>query len=116
LVRDVGKRDVWVQSFDARDLALTAELSSRIPLAYLVETEQDLVASLGMPYGSVHMEHVLLDEAMHRRLTGAGKAIGVWTVNKEADLRRVIRLGVEVVITDEPLLARRIVDELCAPA
>lgn len=112
LVREIGNRSVWVQSFDAHDLAMTSELNPKLPLAYLVETERDLEASLAMPYASVHLEHVLLDDAMHRRLTAAGKSIGVWTVNDEADMRRVMRMGVSVLITDEPHLARRVADEV----
>ncbi len=116
LIRDIGTRNVWVQSFDAGDLARTAELSSGVPLAYLVETPAELEAAFELPYASVHLDHVMLDDALHRRLTAAGKAIGVWTVNVEAELRRVLHLGVELIITDEPALARRVVDELCGPA
>ena len=34
-------------------------------------------------------------------------SLGAWTVNDEADIRRVIDLGVDVVITDRPDLAKR---------
>ena len=115
LVRDIAGRDVWVQSFDAGDLLLTRAQDPTIPLAYLVETEAELEASLAMRYAAVHLEHRLLDDTMHRRLVAAGKSIGVWTVNDEADLRRVVRLGVTMIITDEPALTMRVVDELCGP-
>jgi glycerophosphoryl diester phosphodiesterase len=34
--------------------------------------------------------------------------VNVWTVNDEADLRRVIDWGVDGIITDHPALARRL--------
>jgi len=115
LARDVAGRPVRVQSFDVRDLRRLAEHDPDVPLAYLVETPADLEAALTLPYPSVHLDHALLDHAMHRRLTAAGKAVGVWTVNREADMRRVVHLGVAVLITDEPVLAKRVLDELCGP-
>ncbi len=113
LLRDCRGRDVWVQSFASDDLEAVHELDPLVPLAHLVETATDLEAALGMRYESVHLEHNLLDPAMAARLRRAGKSVGVWTVNAEADLRRVVGLGVDVVITDHPQLAMRVVDDLC---
>jgi glycerophosphoryl diester phosphodiesterase len=38
-------------------------------------------------------------------LQQAGHAVGAWTVNEESDIRRVLDLGVDVLITDRPDLA-----------
>ena len=115
LVRDIDGRNVWVQSFDARQLLMASRADRHLPLAYLVETPAALAAAAEMRYPSVHLDHALLDEATARRLRRAGKSIGAWTVNAEGDLRRVVGLGVDVLITDEPSLARCVVDELCGP-
>jgi glycerophosphoryl diester phosphodiesterase len=104
-----------VQSFDADDLRRTHRADPRLPLAFLAETRQQLALALELPYAAVHLEHVMLDEAVCRQLRALGKSIGVWTVNAEADVRRTVKLGVEVVITDEPAMVRRVVDELCGP-
>ena len=45
--------------------------------------------------------------AAHR----AGVKVKVWTVNEEAQMRRLVRIGVDALITDRPDLARAIVDE-----
>jgi glycerophosphoryl diester phosphodiesterase len=39
----------------------------------------------------------------------AGIAVAAWTVNEEADMRRVVEAGVSVVISDRPDLALRVV-------
>ena len=113
LAREVGGRPVSMQSFDPDDLRRVAEHSPLLPSAFLVGTPAALAASVGLPYAAVHVDHRLLDATAHARLTAAGKSIGVWTVNAEADLRRVVGLGVAMLITDEPALARDVVDALC---
>ena len=40
-----------------------------------------------------------------------GMIVNVWTVNKEEDIRRMLDLGVDHITTNEPELARRIIDE-----
>ena len=115
LVRAIGRRNVWVQSFDPEDLRRTAERNATIPLALLVGTAAELDAALGTGYAAVHVDHRLLDAAVHRRLTDAGKTVGTWTVNSEAEIRRVVGLGVSAVISDDPALARRVVEDVCGP-
>lgn len=40
-----------------------------------------------------------------------GLAVHVWTVNEENDMRRLLSLGVDGLITDEPSLARSVIEE-----
>ena len=42
-----------------------------------------------------------------------GLTVNVWTVNKEADIRWCIENGVDFITTDEPVLAKKIVKEMC---
>jgi glycerophosphoryl diester phosphodiesterase len=35
--------------------------------------------------------------------------VAAWTVNREADIRRIVGLGVDIVISDRPDLALRLV-------
>jgi glycerophosphoryl diester phosphodiesterase len=57
------------------------------------------------------------DVGLDRRLVDAGVVaaarrarlrLSAWTVNEEADLRRMRELGVDVVMTDRPDVARRL--------
>jgi glycerophosphoryl diester phosphodiesterase len=43
-----------------------------------------------------------------RAARAAGLRVGVWTVNDEPTMRRVITLGVDVLTTDRPDLGRRV--------
>lgn len=42
-----------------------------------------------------------------------GLTVNVWTVNEEEDLRWVIEQGVDYITTDDPVLAKRLIGEMC---
>lgn len=46
-------------------------------------------------------------KAMHRR----GVSVQVWTINDEATMRRLIRMGVDGILTDDPVLLKRVLEE-----
>lgn len=46
-------------------------------------------------------------KAMHRR----GVAVQVWTINDEATMRRLIGMGVDGILTDDPVLLKRVLEE-----
>jgi glycerophosphoryl diester phosphodiesterase len=48
------------------------------------------------------LNHRLLDADVVAAARAAGLRLSAWTVNEEADMRRVIALGVAVVMTDRP--------------
>ena len=42
-----------------------------------------------------------------------GLVVNAWVVNKEEDIRWCIQNGVDIITTDEPVLAKKIVKEMC---
>jgi glycerophosphoryl diester phosphodiesterase len=54
------------------------------------------------------MNHRLLDADVMSAARAAGIRVSAWTVNEEADIRRMIDLGVDVVMSDRPDLAKRL--------
>ena len=46
-------------------------------------------------------------EVEHRR----GRRVNVWTVNDPQDIRNLFKIGIDGIITDDPSLARRILEE-----
>ena len=50
-------------------------------------------------------------KAMHRR----GVSVQVWTINDEATMRRLIQMGVDGILTDDPALLKRVLEEVGQP-
>ncbi len=42
----------------------------------------------------------------------AGIGVGAWTVNEEEDIRRVVSLRLDTIITDVPRRVRRVIEEM----
>jgi glycerophosphoryl diester phosphodiesterase len=40
-----------------------------------------------------------------------GRRVNVWTVNEPDDMRYLFKIGIDGIITDDPRLARRILEE-----
>ena len=57
--------------------------------------------------GGIHQR--LLTPSLVERLRGQCKVVGTRTVNEEADIRRVIDLGVDLIISDNPWRVREAV-------
>lgn len=100
-----------IQSFDERNLIHALAHEPNTPVAFLVEDREALERGVANGWKNINADHQLLDEATVRRMRDAGVTVGAWTVNPEADLRRVMDLGVEWIITDEPVLARKFLEQ-----
>jgi glycerophosphoryl diester phosphodiesterase len=54
------------------------------------------------------VDHRILDSSLAVAARSAGFRLSVWTVNEEVDIRRVLDIGVAMVMTDRPDLVRRL--------
>lgn len=75
---------------------------ARVPPAEAVRWATDAGAS------ELGIDHRLLDTGVVTAARGAGLRLATWTVNEEADIRRVLDLGVDLVISDRPDLVKRL--------
>ena len=103
--------EIAMQSFDSQMLAQVHRLLPHISTYLLLESTEHLDSDLEAPWSGINVQYDLLTPRLVERVRGRGKSIGVWTPNAESDLRRAIELGVDTIITDEPLLARTLVED-----
>jgi glycerophosphoryl diester phosphodiesterase len=54
------------------------------------------------------LQYTLVDAAVVKAARAAGLRLGVWTVNRESAMRRLVELGVDVLTSDRPDLAKRV--------
>lgn len=94
-----------IQSFDPAVLGAVHGLDPEIPLAMLVEQSDGLDADLqrlGFKPAAYSPRFRMADEALVRDLRSRGIALHVWTVNEPSDIKRMIALGVDGIISDYP--------------
>jgi glycerophosphoryl diester phosphodiesterase len=100
-----GRRCV-IQSFDAQNVRWA--IGQDVPAALLVETEDALMEASGGDWQSLNIAGNLLASPAIGGLRRRGASIGVWRINTEQDIRGVHQFGVDRIITDNPILARKI--------
>lgn len=104
-----------ITSFTMDTVGRIGHIDPSIPCGLLVADAaglpqaMDWSASVGLkafnPYAP------LVDAALVSRAHGAGLSVNVWTVNDERRIVEMIELGVDGIITDDPAVARRILDD-----
>jgi glycerophosphoryl diester phosphodiesterase len=120
LVRGAGLAErTLVMAFQPETLRRVRELDATMRTVLLVgrpRTERErlrpaefIARARAVGAGHLGLNHRLVDAEVVQAARAAGVTLAVWTVNEEADLRRVVDLGVDVVITDRPDLALRLV-------
>jgi glycerophosphoryl diester phosphodiesterase len=67
------------------------------------------LSSLQMDFLAINM--ATTSPGLIRRIQKAGKQVYVWTVNDRMSMSRMMSLGVDGIITDEPKLARQVLTE-----
>jgi glycerophosphoryl diester phosphodiesterase len=104
---------VTVQSFAPESLWAVAELEPELRLAVLEKARQaplstyaDKGASVWSPKAS------LVDADAVAEARQAGLQVKPWTVNEPAEMRRLIALGVDGIITDRPDVLIAVLDKL----
>jgi glycerophosphoryl diester phosphodiesterase len=120
LVDARGLRDrVIVMAFEAPTLRRVRALDPTIRTALLVSRSRvsrerasasDLVKwARDVAASHLGVEYPAVDAALLNAARPAHLQVAAWTVNEEADIRRLVDLGVAVVISDRPDLALRLV-------
>jgi glycerophosphoryl diester phosphodiesterase len=100
------KRGGGLQSFEIEDVELAiGRFGESLKCAGLSETCDRLKKSIRR----WNLDFKCLDAAMARKLHKAGFFFGAWTPNDAGDIRKLVRLGIDAIITDEPHIAQRII-------
>jgi glycerophosphoryl diester phosphodiesterase len=111
---DLGDRLV-IQSFDTRALNYINERYPGHHLSYLIEGNNKIyekfMARLNFTPEWLSPDWELLDKEMVKRAHADGMKIVTWTVDEKEQMRKVIDLGVEAVITNYPNRLMEVVKE-----
>jgi glycerophosphoryl diester phosphodiesterase len=105
-INRLGIRDkTCVQSFDPRALEALYQLDKDLTMAFLVENTEGVeknLAKLSFKPAIYSPYFLLLTEPIVRDLHQRRMKVIPWTVNEAADMKRLIEMGVDGIITDYP--------------
>ncbi len=98
---------VIISSFNPSSLRRVRKLNPNIALGLLYgQVETHLFARLarmaGVKYAALHPGLGLVNAKYVRKAHKQGYRVNVWTVNKEPDMRRMLDIGVDAIITNHP--------------
>jgi len=117
VIADSGRADqVLVSSFDPFSLIQLHRHLPEVALAFLFHDEQPLPMRKGwvgnwMGASVLHPQNTLCTEATVKAWHTAGFPVNVWTVDDEAELKRLAMLGVDGVFCNDPEHALRVFSE-----
>ncbi len=113
-IRKLGvEKRVIVQSFDIRTLQEMNGLAPEIRLAFLEEAGGEFsskISDLGFTPAVYSPDYHLLNESLIVRSHSQGMLVIPWTVNDTSEMKRLIDLGVDGIITDYPNDLLKLVD------
>lgn len=104
---------VTIQSFDFRTLSYFHKKYPKVTLAILIENNspwQVNIDSLGFIPDVYSCYYELLSQENVKEIQRADMKIIPWTVNEVSDIRRIIDLGVDGIITDYPDRALKVIE------
>lgn len=111
-IRALGlDKSATVQSFDVRALNALHRQAPDLQLAFLIENIQslesnmdrlDFIPAIYSPY------YLLVNKSLVRKCHSRKMQLIPWTVNDVKSMRRLVRLGVDGIITDYPNLIRTV--------
>ena len=102
---------VLLSSFHLEALRRVREIAPDLAIGvlYAHPVGEDKIA--GLRAEALHPEWKVAGEELVRSAHAAGQKVNVWTVNAEADMRNLIALGVDAIITNYPQLLATILKE-----
>lgn len=112
--KKLAKR-VTIQSFDVRTLQYLHEHYPKVKTALFIDEKIDFevnVSELGFRPTVYSPYSVLVGKGLVDRCHESGVKIIPWTVNSAKDMKYLIGLGVDGVVTDYPNLYKKIIDDL----
>lgn len=94
-----------LQSFDVRILQEIKKKDKEIEIAFLVENKDGFESNmkrLGFIPDTYSPEFILIDESLVKSVRDKNMRLIPWTVNETKDIKRMIDLGVDGIISDYP--------------
>ncbi len=112
IVEHTGTREnVIFSSFNPFVLKRILEMDGELKVGYIFSNRSSMFLLNGQHVGSLHPRFKLLNPAYLHRLQQRREKLYAWTVDDPREMRRLIRLGIDGIITNRPELFLQILRE-----
>ena len=91
-----------ISAFDVNSLSKVHDLLPELQLGYIYNRTQDEEARHNCPVDVVIPQFRLASRELIEEVHDEGLTVWAWTVNDEEEVRRLVNLGVDGLITDHP--------------
>lgn len=100
--RNALEAHVILSSFNPVSLRHVRTLAPDLRIGYLFERVQDPAVVAELQPEALHPHWKLVTPELIAEAHAQGRQVNIWTVNEECDLRQMIALGVDAIITNWP--------------
>ena len=110
-----GADRVMVSSFDEATCAHVRAHDPDLDVGWLlwgIDVSSALVRARALGLNAVHPHFMSVNDAVLDQAGELGLGVNVWTVNETADLERMVLWGVRSIISDDPALARTVLEDV----
>ena len=101
--------DIFISSFDWNELDVFYEVNKEVAIAVLTEDDPLDAIPIGQRLSAfaINPNFKSLTQKNIKKIQDAGFKVYPWTVNEPEDIKKMIEIGVDAVITDYPERIRR---------
>jgi glycerophosphoryl diester phosphodiesterase len=111
IVREQGiEEEVLLMSLSMQSVQQVKEIAPDLPMGYTSALAAGDLARLSIDFLAIF--HQNITPQLVRTYADRGRPIYAWTVNEAEDMIKAIENGADGLITDEPILAGAIIDEM----
>lgn len=122
MVKDYGLFDkLLISSFSSKMLLVAKKIDKNCKTAYLYSPDKrearsiwrrasDFARELGAD--AIHPNKLYVTKDYVKRAHDIGVAVNVWTVNKPKEMEKLIKMGVDGLITDFPDVAKKVIEAI----
>lgn len=103
-----AERSCYVSSMKYECLEKVKELNPKIKTIYITSVSMGNFTVMEAADG-YSVEAMMLTQQFVNKAHNAGKEVHVWTVNSEDSMERVLKMGVDAIITDKPAAAQEFI-------
>lgn len=105
------EKDCVITSFNYNSLKKVKKLNNNIKSGYIISSGYDDFSKL--KYADFFsMRATSLTPNMVKEIHSFNKQVHVWTVNNPNQIRKLMRMGVDNIITDNPILANEVINSV----